>query len=260
MIKKALVAVSALVVAVYADYTPVNTLGGGNGSELNLQEVLNQVTVGGTSSVDAFSDADQLDDAFDSYWGLTATGGSVSTIVFEIAGYDNQNVFGVFDRNDPTKKVQLFNAAAGGYGTTPAVGTSAQATLSILLNGEVEVNNVSTGITFSGTQFGYYLGSPDGLYFSDSDLNLNKEDRMVAYQGKDVDYVQLKNRPAGLWTSDEYVLAWEDRNALNSDWDYNDMVIMVESVKPVPEPATLSLFAMGFVGMLGMGWIRRKKA
>jgi hypothetical protein len=55
-----------------------------------------------------------------------------------------------------------------------------------------------------------------------------------------------------------YVLAWEDESWLG-DRDYNDLVVEVSGVSPVPEPATLALFGMGLAGFVSWRVKRRKK-
>jgi hypothetical protein len=223
-----------------------------------LQAVLDGITVSpvaGDSSVDVTTD--YVSDAMDSYWGITGTGGSVSTMIIELASFAPINTFGVYDPTNPMNKVQIFagSDAAG-----------AQKQLGMAANGDVYIWGTKMA-TFGSTYFGFYLDSsaagtgptgPGGVWYSDSSLNYDGGlDHMYAYQGKNIDTVQIPPWAAGPWTDSEYVIAFEDLHDLApSDWDFTDMVVMVESVYPIPEPCTLLLLGLGLFGVAGIG---RKK-
>jgi hypothetical protein len=202
----------------------------GSSSETSLQGVFDTILPSGSLS----ATQDCLDEGADSNW--TATGQAIATIVIELAGFSNQNTFGIYDAADPTRRATIF-AGSDGAGTTDTVQImQSGGHYSVFDNGVWAAN-------FSSSTFGFFLSTPqNNVFTSNTALNSDGGDHMYAYRGNGGTFVG-GTLAGATFASSMYLLAFEDLAFPNSDRDYQDFVAAAQFVVPVPIPASGLLLA-----------------
>jgi len=199
-----------------------------------------------------------------SFWAMGGTGLSANKIVLEFAGNANVNSFGIFDPNNPANNLLLFSGPASSGASTILINNGGGSYTALYVGGNGQSAGSNTA-TFSLTNvFGYYLNTPFGFFYSDPALNEvggttypNGTPHMVAYDGNGTNTIKIGNT-TGVWGANEYIMAWEDTPFKSSDLDYQDFIVIVESVHPIPEPGVLGMFGLGLIGVMFAVRMRRR--
>src|SRR5262249_10611873 len=152
-----------------------------------------------------------------------------SSIVERLAG-NQSTTFGIYDILNPVNTATIFSpfAAPGDITTVKFV------------SGGVTVQSNSGDAFYPGnySTFGFWLAdSFAGTFYSDDDLNAG-EPFALAYRGNNATTFDLPGIGHTLFTSNSVALGWEDLGDLQGgDNDFQDFVVGVQGLTPVPEPA-----------------------
>jgi len=183
-----------------------------------------------------------------------------ATILLEIAGFANQNRFGLYDALNPANRIEVFSGPNG-------PGTVAQLSFTPVGSGQnvsitVGGSTWTTSTPFMGSAFGFYLLTPQGnTFFSDSSLN-GGLDRMYAYLGNGGVFhsgpIANDGDPSNdVFGPQDAILAYED--LVHGDNDYQDFVVLVRGVQVVPIPAAGLLLTSGLMALAAMARRRRNR-
>lgn len=192
----------------------------------SLQTLLDDATVSGPG-IDVVGDISATDTF--NYSDL------LSTLMFEVAGFSDRNVFGIYSVADPSVKIQIFD------------GPDSPTTSESLSEAQIAA--------LGGGSFGFYLTNPkNDTFYTENHLNHGGNQHALVYAGNgsqfNVDGTLLD------FDTDNFVIAFEDlkEGERYADWDYQDMVVHV-SAKGVPEPSLL----LGLGAMAGSLFATRKR-
>ena len=210
-----------------------------------LPEILNSITQDGDSNIDV--NEDQFLNGDD--WQVSAAGGSIGTAIDAGVAPERRVgsllangaglTFGIYDRANAANRVPLF--ASGDP-------EGAQYVMQILLDGSVRVDFENTGVTFRRNLFGFYLTDGETTRFSDWHLNPEMSVHSIFFAGNG-EVLQIGDFAPGRFSPGEWIMAWEFSDTSGGSGDFDDFVLLVESVNPVPTPGTLALFGLGLVGV-----------
>ena len=154
-------------------------------------------------------------------WSTTISGNSTLTLMLEIAGNAASNSIGVYNGSDAAPVLyQVFpGAAAPGWHALAHFGAGGSLVVSLF-----DQNSVYQGQSaYAGVDknnFGFYLQGPGGTFYSQDYRNAGAA-HVLTFAGTGVNF--------GCWWQ-----CFEDLPAGSSDNDFNDAVVFVESVAPVP--------------------------
>jgi hypothetical protein len=117
----------------------------------------------------------------------------------------------------------------------------------------------------TGADFAWYMNTSGVNYYSEPGLNGDLYDHMVTYglpdlAGKTIYIDKGTGADPYTFTSDAFLIAWEDLSGLG-DEDFDDYMVVVDKAAPIPAPSVgMGLMSMSAMGIAAFVWRRRKRA
>ena len=216
----------------------------------DLADVMNDMGIGHYDTV-----ADQAQQA---YWSHSAVGAN-SQFVFTDIGFgasagDSLGIFSFLTG----EQLELFDNSGTASASVSFLADGSARAVQVDTDG-VELN--STSIAGFGDIFGFYVTHANtGTFYSDSGMNQtytagdgnDYSDWMIAFQGDGTVTNAYNGFAGGEFGTNDWLIAFDGLLHGAGQLDFNDAVILVESVQPVPVPAAVWLFSTGLLGLLGV--------
>ena len=238
-----------------AESRPVNF---GTNSETSLQELLDGITVGGPG-IDTVNDQTDFN-----YFTNQASGVSVGSLMFELTGFAENNQFGIYQYGNPLKKAVLFDGV-NDSGDSVLVNFLDNDSISVVTQQFAPDASDPTPVFILledfGNVFGFYLTNADGkTFYTDDALNPGEKAQALIYQGDDETVLDIPGKQPGTFSDNEFIIAFDDfTRDQGSDSDFNDFVVMFESIEPASIPEPTAIAGLGLIaGSLAM--TRRRKS
>jgi len=173
-------------------------------------------SVAQTINVNTDQDATQV-------WAHTSSNTTTYTLQLESTPNANVNDFGIYNASDAVPVLDLLIA---GPITVQGFSTATFKPGNVLVVNRFDaLANLLGSQTFNGLDpngFAFYLKGPNGTFFTQDARNPGAKAQALAYAAT--------GSSAGTWW-----LCWEENSvAAGSDQDYDDCVILMESVNPTP--------------------------
>jgi hypothetical protein len=173
-------------------------------------------SVGQTINVNTDQDATQV-------WTHTVSGTTTFTIEFQSSPNATVQQFGLY--NASAAIPPLFFLMSGSVGPLGFSTATFKPGNILVVNRFDALGNFLSTTTFGGvdgSNFGFYLSTPGGTVFTEDSRNPGSAAHALSFRGTGAD--------AGTWW-----LAWDEAEAAGpSDQDFDDCVILMESVNPTP--------------------------
>lgn len=188
-----------------------------------------QVAVGGSSLQTYLNgvgesinvNTDQLDAQV---WDTSVSGNATFTLMIELAGNAALNNIGIYNANNAAPLFQVFpGAASAGWFAAAHFGGGNLVVTLFDNNSIIQGQSFYPGVNANG--FGFYLQGPGGTFYSQDGMNGGGAAQALTYAGTGKNF--------GDWWE-----CFEDLPPAGSDRDFDDAVLLLQSVVPTPAKGT----------------------